>query len=526
VTAETIDAPTRPLVETEAPQPVGGLWRRTWWRAVLVPLTVLSPLVALAPTADHRFNIYWHGGMFRDDPLRIVTHTLHSLPGYLGMGNFRPLGRSLEKSLDLLAYALGDLFGLPANVAFRLVSFLGAIVLTVVAVLLAESVVARGRLFRQAPSTLAAAVPFAVGAGFVAAGTTSPAILFGGLYLMSGALVLGVAAAVCRVGYDRPGLGWWRITLLILGGAGLACFNEIAYLALPFATAAVLLRGRLVLGLPARRVLTGVPARALAWLWLGFLPVFLAVRVVIYGYCSRGECYRGSDIVLGADVLKAEPVRLVAWLPPLMWHSATDGGRGSWLAGLVPLLAFLILGVLALLALRDLPRLSIVDRRQAAGLAGAALVLLVLGATLAALNGDVQGIVADGKWGQGWRDTSVTAAAGALLLVAVVHLVRARRAAAVVLVLAFVLAGAASAGANKRYADMLAAREPSILANRVAQEMADFDRGSTGDLRRCALRDEFRVIYADSDFGKRRFDQSLNVAARQIAGVPFCSEAP
>ena len=31
-------------------------------------------------------------------------------------------------------------------------------------------------------------------------------------------------------------------------GAALACFNEIAYLALPFATAAVLLRGSVVLG--------------------------------------------------------------------------------------------------------------------------------------------------------------------------------------------------------------------------------------------------------------------------------------
>ena len=60
-----------------------------------MPFVVLMPLVALAPTADHRFNLYWHGGLFRDDPLRIVPHTLHSLPGYLTLGNFRPLGRML-----------------------------------------------------------------------------------------------------------------------------------------------------------------------------------------------------------------------------------------------------------------------------------------------------------------------------------------------------------------------------------------------------------------------------------------------
>ena len=221
-----------------------------WWRSVLVPLTVLAPLVALAPTADHRFNIYWHGGHVPRRPAADrPAHPAVAAGTTCGMGNFRPLGRMLEKSLDLVAYALTDLLGLPANVSFRLVSFLGAIVLTVVAVLLAESVVARGRLFRRPPSTLAATVPFAVGGGFVAAGSASPAVLFGGLYLLSAALVLGVAARG-RAGSARSAGS--------AGGARSCCwsraprwpaFNEIAYLALPLATAAVLLRGRWCCGL-------------------------------------------------------------------------------------------------------------------------------------------------------------------------------------------------------------------------------------------------------------------------------------
>src|SRR4051795_12943271 len=123
MTVSLLDAPkvaTRVIADEP---PAASLWRRALLRAALVPLTVLAPLVALAPTADHRFNIYWHGGLFRDDPLRIVPHTLDSLPGYLRAGNFRPLGRMLEKTLDLAAYALGDVFAVPANVAFRLVSF-------------------------------------------------------------------------------------------------------------------------------------------------------------------------------------------------------------------------------------------------------------------------------------------------------------------------------------------------------------------------------------------------------------------
>lgn len=532
MTAETLNVPAQPTVDRpvgaepagEVPPPVGPLWRRAWWRAVLVPLTVLAPIVALAPTADHRFNIYWHGAMFRDDPAAIFSHTADSLPGLLNLGNFRPLGRILEKSLDLLAYSLSDAFRLPANVTFRLVSFLGAIVLCVVAVLLAESLVARGRLFRRAPSTLAATVPFAVGAGFIAAGSAGPVILFGGLYLLSAALVLGVAAAVCRVDADRTRVGWWRILLLLPAGAALACVNEIAYLALPFATAALLLRGSVVLGLSRRRLLRNRPARVLGVLWLGFLPVFAAVRVIIYGYCADGACYSNSDITLGPGVLRAEPARLVAWFPPLMWRSAVGGSGRSWLTGVIPVLALLVLAILAWLAIRDLPKLSKVDRRAAAGLAAAASALLVLGATLAALNGEVQAIVATEQWDQGWRDTSITAAAGALLLVALGHLVSARRTVVVALVLVLALAGVGSAAANKRYADRLGAREPALLANRLAQEMTYFDRSSAGNARRCGLRAESRAL-PNTPHTLRRFDESLDMAARQMAGVPFCVEA-
>jgi hypothetical protein len=489
------------------------LWRRVWQRAILVPLTVLAPLVALAPTADHRFNLYWHGGMFRANPLRIVPHTLHSVPGYLALGNFRPLGRMLEKSLDLTAYALSDVFSVPVTITFRLVSFAAAIVLTVVAVLLAECLVARGRVFVQAPSTLAAIVPFAVGGGFVAAGSASPAILFGGLYLLSAALVLAAAAVVCRI--DER-LGWWRVALLIVAGAALASFNEVAYLAAPFATVVVLIRQRWIL---RRTGLRAPSMRAVGLLWLGFLPVFVAVRLIIRGYCASGECYRGSDIALGPAALAAVPARMVAWFPPLMWQTATDRFPHQWLIGAG---AILLLGWLAGRAVRDLPRLTPVGRRPAVGVAVAALLLLVLGATLGALNADVQALR---TLGQGWRDTAVTAPAGALLIAALLHAAGRHRRwlAGVLIVLA--LAATASAVVNKSYRDQLAPREPALLANRIAEEMTDFDPSSAGNVRRCALRAEFRTLYAASAFSLKRFDQSLDVAAEQQAGVPFCRTA-
>jgi hypothetical protein len=489
------------------------LWRRVWQRAFLVPLTVLAPLVALAPTADHRFNLYWHGGLFRANPLRIVPHTLHSVPTYLKLGNFRPLGRTLEKSLDLLAYVLSDVFSVPVNITFRLVSFAAATVLTMVAVLLAECLVARGRVFVQAPSTLAATVPFAVGGGLIAAGSASPAVLFGGLYLLSAALVLGVAAVVCRI---EERLGWWRVALLIVAGAALASFNEVAYLAVPFATVVVLVRQRWIL---RRTGLRAASVRAVGLLWFGFLPVFVAVRVVIRGYCATGECYRGSDVVLGPGAVAAVPARMVAWLPPLMWRSATHRMPHQWLIGAG---AIVVLGWLAARAVRDLPRLTPVGRRPAVGVAVAALLLLVLGATLGALNADVQALR---TLGQGWRDTAVTAPAGALLIAGLLHAFGRHRRWLTGVLVVLALSATVSAVVNKSYRDHLATGESARLANRIAEEMTDFDRGPAGNARRCALRTEFRTLYAASAFSLERFDQSLDVAAEQQGGMPFCRAA-
>ncbi|HEU5107667.1 MAG TPA: hypothetical protein VFT95_03740, partial [Micromonosporaceae bacterium] len=408
-------------------------------------------------------------------------------------------------------------------------SIAAAAVLSLTGLLFAESLVARDRLFAQAPSALAAAVPFAAGAGLVAAGTTSTTILFGGLYLLSTALVLASAAALLRV---RPGTSRRTRTLqaaaAVLAGVVLASVNEIVYLAPPLVLAAVVIRGRVVLGRPWREVLTGSSARLAGWLWLGFLPVFALTRALIYGHCRDGGCYRGSDLALGVDALAALPNRMVSWLPPLMWHSATRGGYG-WLVGALPLLALIVLGLLARGALRDLPRLTPVARAGALGLAALAGVLLLLGASLAALNGDVQALAARGRLGQGWRDTGITALAGGLVVVGLVAavLARARRRrgwyATVVVLLALCAVG--STAANQRFQQVTSRGARMMLANEIAGEMADFDRSPAGNLRRCELRREFVALHPDAPFSYRRFDVSLNLAAVEREGMPFCAEA-
>jgi hypothetical protein len=522
VAAPIVDVPFRTEPILVARPQVGTLWRRAVLRAVLVPLVVLSPIVALAPTADHRFNIYWHGGLFRSNPLRIVPDTIDSLPGYLRAGNFRPLGRMAEKLIDLAAYLLTDVFGIPANVAFRLVEMVCAVLLSLAVLLFAESVLASGPVLRRPPSTVVAVLPFAVGAGFVAAGRSSPVVLFGGLYFTSSALVFAVAALVSRVRPDRRiRLGW--IGPLLLAGAALASFNEIAYFALPLATVAAAVRGRYVLGVPWRRLAGGGSAKLLGALWLGFLPVFTAVRVVIARDCAAGACYRGSDVHLSGAVAAALPERAVAWFPPLMWQAAVHGGsRRPWLTGVVLLLALVMLTGLAVHAVRDLRRLSSVDSCAARGLAVTAAVLLLLGATLGALNADVQHIVAAHRWGQGWRDTAATAPAGALLIAAGAHLLPSRRWLPATLIGVLALGCTVSAAADKRFRDTVMNTAAARLDDRLAQAMTDFDPTPAGRARRCELRDEFFTMFRSSPFSLRRFDQAFDTAAEQRAGQPFC----
>jgi hypothetical protein len=521
VTAEIVAVPPRardPLPAEAVPTVSGGgpQWRALARRCVLLPLVVLAPLVALTPSADHRFNVYGNGGLYAAHPWRMPATVVASVPQFLDLGNFRPLGRLLEWSLDTAAFALTGLFGIPANIGLRLVSFLAAAVLTFAAVVFAEAVTCRReRLFGGPPSALAGALPFAVAAGLVAAGRTSTTVLFGGLYLTTAALVLAVAAWACRS--RRAGV------LVVLTGAGLAAFNELAYLAVPLATAVVVLRGRVVLGESWRDTLRGPGGWFAGLLWGGFLPVFVPVRVLIWQRCAGGGCYTGSDIALsGAPA--ALPNRLVSWLPPLMWQRAA-GGSFPDVTQAVPALAFVTLAVLAWRAARVLPRPATMDRRQALGLGGVALALLVLAGTLAALNADVQALAAAGRWGQGWRDSGLTTVAGSLLVLVLWRRVT------VVLLAVLVLAGTVTVAANKDFRDASAAGEFPYLHDRIALEVADFDPTPAGDARRCALRDAFISTSTANHQGIRnireveRFDVSVNRATRQLAGRPFCAEA-
>ena len=472
-------------------------------------MVVLAPLTTHPFWADHRLSIYGYGGVYLDRPWRLPVDALGAVPYFLSVGNFRPLGRIYEWSLDVVVLGLVDLVGLPANIGLRLVGLAAAVLLTAAVVLLTRCVTSRG----PGPSMAVALAPFAVGAGFVAAGRMSTTILFSGLYLFTSALVLAVAAWAC-VHVGAPRLGARGAVLGVLAGAGIAGFNELACLAVPLATVAVLLRARLVIGVSWR----DAGFRFVGALWAGFLPVFLPVRAIIRANCAAGGCYEGSDVAV-ADAAATLPNRLVSGLAPLMWRWAVED-RG-WPLG-VAVAAFVLLLLVALRIVRASASLAVLDRRQVVALAGVAASVIVLAAAMASLNVWVQEYASFGRYGVGWRDSALTAAGGGVLVVALAGCAR-RRVGMVVLPL-LVVAAAVSTAANAAYHDGAAAEALPFLHNRIAQEMADFDRTAAGDARRCQLRASF--LSTTSAENEARIDKILDVAAGQVAGRRFCSRAP
>jgi hypothetical protein len=500
------------LPREDAPVVVVRPWRRTFLRCLVLPAVVTAPLLNLVADADHRYNVYWHGSIGQDRPWRLVTDNLGSVPMYLGFGNFRPLGRMLEWSVDTVAYVLGDVTHLPVQVGLRLVSALAAAVLCATAVLFAEAVTAPGRMFAAPPARPIALLPFAFAAGLVAAGRLSTTVLFGGLYFLSAALVLAVAAWVCR----GPRLG----VLVVLAGAALAVFNEVAALAPPLATAAVLARGG-----PAR-------SRSALLLWAGFLPVFVPVRILLYQACRGGGCYGNSDLVLGPGVGGALTNRLTAWLPPLQWGQALRGAGP--LSTVVFGVAVVVLGLLAARVFVELPRLPGLDRRRAVRLAVAGGSVLLLGAVLGSVNPQTQALAEAGRWGMGWRDSGLTAAGGALLVAGLLGLaVRAVVARAALVVL--VLLGAGTTTVNQAYAVGGDRTPVAVLTGAIATEVAQFDPRPSGNTRRCALLDQFGAVFRRMPYSRfaaaelpgtqsaeQRMAVTASMATEQMYGRPFC----
>jgi hypothetical protein len=511
-------------------------WSRTAWRALAAPVLVLLPLLTVAPGSDNRFNVHRYGAEYAIRPWQLVTDQLASVPRYLtNHGNFRPFGRMLERSFDVLTFSLSSALGLPANIAMRLVHLAAAAVLGLVLLLTVEAMTSRRPLAAQPPSAAAQLLPLTFAALLVAAGGTSTIVVFTDLYFASMALVLGVALAAARHRWlTTDGLTPGSAAAALVVGAALAAFNEITALALPLTVVAVLARGHLTMELPWRTLVRRRAVLATGVGSIGFAAVFVPVRMMIASSCADGECYEASDVSIDPAFFPALGHRALTWVPPLAWRAATAETEGHWYLTRNPVL-MLLLAVLAVLGWRTavaLRRSRLPRRRELLALALLGACALGLGATLAALSSFVQGLVDTWPIGTGWRDVQIlVAGAAALLVAAVLAPLRASRetvplrAAVGASVLVTVLAGG-SMLSNHTFAELDARSPASALHNEIALALISPADRAGGEERRCDLLREFEELYPDDESWHDRLREAVDTSMQVRYGLPFCGEAP
>jgi hypothetical protein len=452
------------------------------------------------------------------------------VPRYLhDHGNFRPLGRMLERSLDLLTHQVSVALGLPINIAMRLVHLAAAALLGVVIVLLVEAATSDLPMQRRIPSAAAHLTPFAFGMLLVAAGSASTIVIFTDLYFVSTAIVLATALAVSRLDWlASQGLTTGSVLAAASAGIALASFNEVTSLAPPLAVTAVVLRGRYVLRLSWRELRNTRAARATGIGLVAFATVFIPLRAYIALHCAGGGCYSASEIALEAAFWPALGHRLLSWLPPLQWRVATASTEGHWYLTsngvlLLQLMAILALAWVAGSRAAGAPQLR-GGQLGMLGLLGG--VILGLGASLAALSTLVQGGAANWAYGTGWRDTQIAAAGGTLLAVSAALAVATRRRTVGtyhVAALAFGTLACLALLANQTNASFDSKLGASALHNRIALSVTHGSNDAGSNALRCTLLEEFMALHPERADWHERLRVSLDASMQSRLGIDYCS---
>lgn len=520
------------MIEHEHPRRTAS-WTTPLVLAIVVPATVLAPLLGSPLKADDRFNILRFGAQYSSDRLGLLRDAWGSIDFYLNLGNFRPLGRVLEHSLDTMAFTIAETLGLPVFVATRVTHLLSAVVLSLVLVLFVETMTRRVPLRAAGPSAAAVLVPFVFAVGLVASARSSTIVVFLDLYALSAAVLLLLAAAAARTAaFGAAGTGPRAGAALLVAavvGASAAAFNEFGYLAAGLAPLAFLTRGRATLALGWRALLATRGVRELGAGLAGFAAVFVPIRLEVVRRCAEFTCYGNSELALGPDLPGALVHRLLTALPGTGWRVAVPDGE-PWIVpdriGTLLLLAVLtacaVAGGRALRAARPIEPPAIV------GLGVVGLATVGAGALLASASAAVQRSVGGWPIGTGWREAPLAAAGMALLvtglLVVLAHAATRRGHGARTSWIVAIPAAAAALTllANLAFVDADLEREDSALHARLDLSVSHADLTDAGDAARCALFDEFRELYPDREDWHVRMGLALDQAMQRLHARDYC----
>lgn len=512
------------------------MWRRGWLTAGPA-LLVVSPLIGFSFQGDEKRNVYLNARRIGANPIEAAHQAYDEIDLFLRLGNFRPVGRFLDYTEHSFVFEAAEATGVAPHVVHGVVRLL---MVALVAVLALATVDALMRSAGADPSKIAARrfTPLVVGVVLVAGGPESPIVHFPFLFLASAALILAIPLLIARDrDMSRRTVGPAEVLLLAGAGVVAAATFDLVYVAPPLAVTFVGLRG-FVGGWPMRAVVASAAARRLMAFSVGFLLVFVPVRIEIAGRCGDGSCYSGSDIHWSSEVFGLLAGRMATGAPPSGWayngDLAAESGLGFGLRDLGgnALLALLIVGVVVLVvrAARSGEHARLIGwPRLATALGAYGLVLALLGSTLVSLSGLIQR--RRPSVGEGWRDTVIVELGWAFVVVAalvvVVAVAEALDVRRPIVGLAAVVLGCgivATMLANERLARTDRRDPVAAVTNQISSASIDFDLSLGGNRRRCDLIDAYAEFFPDPDawIGGPQLSDELDRLMLGRHGRVFC----
>jgi hypothetical protein len=529
--------------------------RRRWFDVIGPAVLVVVPLLGFAFQGDERRGIYYDAERFGGNPARIAKQSYDEIGIFLNLGNFRPVGRFFDYLEHSTVFEVAKATGVPPHVVhgsvrIAMIALLAVVATQLVAALHRSAVAgASGHEWRDSGPGFAEAVfPLIVATVLVSAGPESPIVHFPFLFIGAAIVILGLPLLVASDGAMRRQQTTWReLALMASLGVVVAMAFDLVYIAPPLCLAMILARGVASKTTPGA-IFRSAALRRFAALSVGFLAVFVPVRMEIAERCAEKACYSGSDIAANDSVPGFVGDRIITGTPVAGWTHVGDIASGvsapaigfadllanSWLLLLIVTLVLLTARLLAVGVRAEADPPS-VQRRFSAALAIIGTSTAVLAALLVSLAKLVQR--ERPPIGEGWRDTVIVQIGWAFVLLAALVLVASAipvqpsnrkpiRVALTVVVIGLFASATMTLATNYRAADADRRLPLSNIVNQISTATVEFDRTETGNLRRCELIEGYTDFIPEPHLWIGGPQLWANLDALMLAehGLRFCNK--
>jgi len=504
--------------------------------AALAVVLVTLPLTGVSFRGDERRNIYFNAERFGTNPLEPLSQAFSEIDVFLNQGNFRPLGRFLDYTEHVFVFEAAEASGVPPHIVQGMIRLGMLVLLALVARRLVTRLMASSGV-DEASSYL----PLALAACLVSAGTEHPIVHFPFLFITSALIVLGVCQWVVRdQDLETQRCSCFQLIAVGLVGALTASFFDMTYVAPPLALAYLVARAFAQAKTPGSTARTAA-AKRVAALWVGFLAVFVPVRLMIAAECSDGRCYSGSDIEISSKVFGLLADRVITAFPVSGWRfnasqaEATGTFFGAKDALGNSLTALVLLGLAAVVFLAFRSRSSEVTSSKSA--ARPALALIAFGCSITLFSGllvSFSRLLQREQFaiGEGWRDTLLAQTGWALVICGAAVLVSQKvgqvewRLSVTRLALLVLLASSASLTliANERAALTDRRDDLASITIQISSTTVNFDVSDESNAYRCHLLDRYTTFEPDPKawIGGPQLSQTLNALTFSRYGRPYC----